>query len=1038
MDGTTPITPAVPQAGTNPRSSESATRAPAPAAGILTLGRPQSGQVLTFDTNDYSLIDFAQITNQWAALVQVGVTLRVVFSDGSIIELLHFFSGLDIVAPAAEGETTGAATESSDETRVRTAAGGKVLSSEEFSRAFWVTKTSGDVPAVSIVLPVSTVTTSIQTISFETIPIVLSRLPDLPALVLPDAPPNVPFVPAPLTPPQPATNQPPVITGADANGNMTEDDTPPSADGTIEFTDADIADAHAASVVPPPLVYIGAFAAMVTQAATGGVVGQVTWTYLADAADLQFLAEGQHLIQTYTVTIDDGRGGIATQVVTIDIEGINDPAIISGDTTGGVVEAGGVANSIPGTPVTTGDLDSTDVDNPDDTFTVVGAPTASANGYGTFTVTIVGIWSYTLDNTDAAVEALNVGDTLTDTFTVTTVDGTPQVVTITIDGANDDPVASPVTLASIQANSGPRTITAAELLAGVTDVDGPNLSITSLVIVSGLGALIDNPDDTWSFIPAANDSTSVTFDFTVTDSMAFASSTAFLDILPVNTLPPSLDLDGDNSGGGGSDWTTTFRMGGSPIPIVDVDVTITDTDSTTIASATFTLRGNGQVPPNDILKINGTLPAGITASAYNATTGVLTLTGVASLAAYQTALRQVVFSTTDAFYNADRIISVTVNDGVHDSNTATSFVHVTSAFRGTGLTLTDDPVPLYAFALDAGSPNSISFDLTNLISGAASLDHVLVFYSPSEADPWAWLDQSASPVLSASAAVITDANAGTYTALVFAGDDGVSAVSFTILGDAASEFDITVDAAGSGAGERDSGNRSIGDLIIVDDDIAGTVTAGGGDDVMWIRAGTGSHHLDGGDGDDALHGNAGNDTLDGGEGNNYLSGAGGIDVLTAGSGDDVLLGGADDDQLSSGDGDDVLIGGIGNDTLNAGAGHDGLLGGAGNDVLIGGGGVDQFVFAETGAANVDQITDYQVSDTINLSPLLDSTFTAIDDPLDFVRLVQTGSDVLVQVDVDGTAGGQTWQDVTVLSGYGTGGADPVNIFFAGTDTLLNA
>ena len=37
------------------------------------------------------------------------------------------------------------------------------------------------------------------------------------------------------------------------------------------------------------------------------------------------------------------------------------------------------------------------------------------------------------------VQALNVGDTLTDTFKVTTVDGTPKVVTVTINGTNDAP-----------------------------------------------------------------------------------------------------------------------------------------------------------------------------------------------------------------------------------------------------------------------------------------------------------------------------------------------------------------------------------------------------------------------------------------------------------------------------------------------------------------------------------------------------------------------------------------------------------------------
>ena len=50
-------------------------------------------------------------------------------------------------------------------------------------------------------------------------------------------------------------------------------------------------------------------------------------------------------------------------------------------------------------------------------------------------MTAAGVWTYTLDNANSTVQALNVGDTLTDTFTVTTVDGTAEVVTITIHGS---------------------------------------------------------------------------------------------------------------------------------------------------------------------------------------------------------------------------------------------------------------------------------------------------------------------------------------------------------------------------------------------------------------------------------------------------------------------------------------------------------------------------------------------------------------------------------------------------------------------------
>ena len=52
-------------------------------------------------------------------------------------------------------------------------------------------------------------------------------------------------------------------------------------------------------------------------------------------------------------------------------------------------------------------------------------------------MTADGVWTYKLDDTNCAVQALDDGDTLTDTFTVTTIDGTAQVVTITIHGAND-------------------------------------------------------------------------------------------------------------------------------------------------------------------------------------------------------------------------------------------------------------------------------------------------------------------------------------------------------------------------------------------------------------------------------------------------------------------------------------------------------------------------------------------------------------------------------------------------------------------------
>ena len=64
------------------------------------------------------------------------------------------------------------------------------------------------------------------------------------------------------------------------------------------------------------------------------------------------------------------------------------------------------------------------------------------------------------------------------------------------------------------------------------------------------------------------------------------------------------------------------------------------------------------------------------------------------------------------------------------------------------------------------------------------------------------------------------------------------------------------------------------------------------------------------------------------------------------------------DKLSGVGGNDTLSGGAGNDTLLGGANMDQLVGGKGNDRLTGNDGADKFVFADSGAANADTITDF--------------------------------------------------------------------------------
>ena len=114
-----------------------------------------------------------------------------------------------------------------------------------------------------------------------------------------------------------------------------------------------------------------------------------------------------------------------------------------------MIEAGGVANAKYGTPTATGTLTDTDIDNTPNTFTAVSSPTASTGGYGTFTMTAAGVWAYTLDDANSAVQALNVGDTLTDTLHGDHHRRHPQVVTITINGTNDAAIISGTTTGSV-------------------------------------------------------------------------------------------------------------------------------------------------------------------------------------------------------------------------------------------------------------------------------------------------------------------------------------------------------------------------------------------------------------------------------------------------------------------------------------------------------------------------------------------------------------------------------------------------------------
>ncbi len=116
--------------------------------------------------------------------------------------------------------------------------------------------------------------------------------------------------------------------------------------------------------------------------------------------------------------------------------------------------------------------------------------------------------------------------------------------------------------------------------------------------------------------------------------------------------------------------STGYTAGASAVAL-DPGLSISDPESSTLTGATISI-GAG-FHSGDALSV-GSPQAGVTSS-YNAGTGVLTLSGSATLAAYQAALNSITFASPSAA-NPSRTIAWSINDGINTSPPASSNVSV--------------------------------------------------------------------------------------------------------------------------------------------------------------------------------------------------------------------------------------------------------------------------------------------------------------------------------------------------------------------------
>ncbi len=307
--------------------------------------------------------------------------------------------------------------------------------------------------------------------------------------------------------PQPIVNTPPVIGGATSGGVI--EDVTSGASGTLTITDADDGEASFRAQTGSSGSY-----------GTFSIDADGEWSYGLDntASAVQALAAGKTLTETFTVRSVDGT----TQDVTVTITGTNDAPVIGGATSGDVTED--VTLNASGT------LTITDPDADESGFL---AQTDTSGSHGSFSVDATGPWTYKLDNADTTVQALAVGETLTETFTVRSVDGTTQDVTVTITGTNDEPEVSGQISLSTRGGVD-LTITTAALLANATDIDGDDLSVSGLSVdPANAGTLIDNSDGTWTFTPESGWTGTVTLNYKVSDGLeeVDASGTVSVGVL---------------------------------------------------------------------------------------------------------------------------------------------------------------------------------------------------------------------------------------------------------------------------------------------------------------------------------------------------------------------------------------------------------------------------------------------------------------------------------------------------------------------------
>jgi VCBS repeat-containing protein len=354
----------------------------------------------------------------------------------------------------------------------------------------------------------------------------------------------------------------------------------------------------------------------------------------------QQLAQGEVLKDNFTYTITDDMGVMSTAVVDVDIVGVNDAPVVSGDA-GAVMED--LASVVSGNVL----LNDTDIDN--GTVLQVAAPGTYNGVYGNLTIAQDGSYTYSLNGDAPNVQGLAQGDVVTDQFSYTATDGIADVsasLVFTVTGTNDAPV---VLADAAQVTEDSQATASGNVLAGDHDVDaGTTLAVAAPgTFVGNYGSLTLSQDGsyTYSLDNAGASVQSLAQGQTVVDS--------FTHVVSDGTAGVSSVLD-------------VTITGTNDAPVVSADSAAVSEDVATSASGNV-LANDSDVDagtvlsvaaPGSLTGIYGGLTLGQDGSyAYNVNASAA---NVQSLGRQQTVVDSFAYTATDGIAHASSSLAVTV------------------------------------------------------------------------------------------------------------------------------------------------------------------------------------------------------------------------------------------------------------------------------------------------------------------------------------------------------------------------------------------